>query len=99
MKDHRDSARDAAESVAIQALTFLAADPVQLDRFLSLTGLDLASIRSAATQQGFLAGVLDHIASDESLLIAFASHVELPPLEVERARAVLVCPSWQRDDA
>ncbi len=71
----------------------------QLDRFLSLTGLDLASIRSAATQQGFLAGVLDHIASDESLLIAFASHVDLPPLEVERARAVLSGPAWRRDDA
>jgi hypothetical protein len=99
MKTRDDNSREAAESVAIQALTFLAADPEQLDRFLALTGLDRASIRAAAAQPGFLAGVLDHIASNESLTVAFAAYADLPPADVDRARNALSGPRWQRDDA
>jgi hypothetical protein len=91
--------REAAESVAIQALSYLASDTEQLERFLTLTGLDHAAIRTAAAQPGFLAGVLDHVLSDESLTVAFAAYANLPPVEVDRARAALSGPRWQRDDA
>ena len=99
MKTARQAPREAAETLAIQALTYIAADTTQLERFLALTGLDLASIRTAATQPGFLAGVLDHIASDESLMVAFAADADLSPADVERARAALSGPRWQRNDA
>jgi hypothetical protein len=81
--------REAAESVAIQALNFLAADPEQLARFLALSGLDPSSIRAAAAQPEFLAGVLAHLAQDEALLVGFAADAGVKPGAVERARAVL----------
>ena len=54
--------RELAETVAIQALSFLAQEPEQLERFLSLTGLTPDSLRDAAREPNFLLGVLDHLA-------------------------------------
>jgi hypothetical protein len=86
----RDSMRrDAAESLAVQALTFLAGDPERLARFLALTGIGPDRIRAAAATPGFLAGVLDHVASDESLLMAFAGEAGIDPADIARARQVL----------
>jgi len=81
--------RDAAESLAVQALTFLAADPARLGRFLALTGIGPEKIRTAAASPGFLAGVLDHVASEEALLVAFAGEAEIAPGDIERARRAL----------
>ena len=81
--------REAAEALAVQALTYLGSDPERLGRFLSLSGLGPLSIREAARQEGFLAGVLDHVASDETLLIAFATEQGIDPAEVGRARRAL----------
>jgi hypothetical protein len=81
--------RGAAESLAIQALTFLASEPARFGRFLALTGIGPEQIRAAAASPGFLAGVLDHLASEEALLVAFAGEASIAPGEVERARRVL----------
>jgi hypothetical protein len=86
-----------AESVAIQALSFLAADPARLGRFLAATGIGPAEIRAAARQPSFLAGVLDHLADDESAMLAFAQETGHPPELVARARAVLSGPPVERD--
>src|SRR5262245_55822601 len=53
--------REAAESLAIQALNFLATEPARLSRFLALSGLEAQSIRTAAAESGFLAGVLTYL--------------------------------------
>jgi Protein of unknown function (DUF3572) len=45
--------RAAAESLAIAALAFLAAEPGRLGRFLALTGIGPESIRAAAHQPQF----------------------------------------------
>ena len=68
--------RELAESVAIQALTFLAEEPERLDRFLALTGIGPESLRDAAREPNFLLGVLDHLAGDERLLHEFATRLE-----------------------
>ncbi|MGA7973300.1 MAG: DUF3572 domain-containing protein, partial [Pseudolabrys sp.] len=68
MKDGSTTAREAAETVAIQALSFIAAEPERLGRFLGITGIGPAQIREAAREPGFLAGVLDYLAGDERLL-------------------------------
>ncbi len=47
-----------AEAIAIEALAWLAQDKDLLPRFLSLTGIEATSIRQAALEPGFLAGVL-----------------------------------------
>ena|SRR5262249_43453545 len=90
-------AREAAESLAIQALNFLATEPARLERFLALSGIDLQSIRTAAAEPGFLAGVLEHLAADEALLVAFAAEAGVGPDEVDRARTVLAGHDWERE--
>ena len=64
---------EGAETMAIAALGFLAAEPERLARFLALSGLGPHNLRQAATSPGFLAAVLDHLAADERLLVAFAA--------------------------
>ncbi|PZQ11637.1 MAG: DUF3572 domain-containing protein [Ancylobacter novellus] len=75
-----------ADEIAARALAFLAGDPERLGRFLALSGLDPSTIRSAAQDPGFLPAVLDHILSDERLLLDFADAEGLPPEAVGRAR-------------
>jgi hypothetical protein len=84
--------RDAAEAVAIDAVSFIAADEHRLLRFLDLAGLTLDGIRSAAASPGFLAAVLDHVAADESLLVDLARALEVPPERIMRARHLLSPP-------
>jgi hypothetical protein len=92
MQTRASMRRDAAESLAVQALTFLAGDPERLARFLALTGIGPDRIRSAAASPGFLAGVLDHVASEEALLMAFAEQSGIDPADVARARQALAGP-------
>jgi hypothetical protein len=80
---------EAATELAIAALTFLASDTERLERFLALTGLGPQSLRAAAREPSFLLGVLDHVASDESLLLAFANENGIDPEDVGRARDAL----------
>jgi hypothetical protein len=81
--------RETAEMLAIQALAFIAEEPERLNRFLGMTGIPLAQIRDAAHEPGFLAGVLEHMLGDESLLIAFAEAAGIDPAQVARAHGAL----------
>jgi Protein of unknown function (DUF3572) len=81
--------KEAATELAIAALSFLAAEPERLERFLALTGLGPQSLRAAAREPSFLLGVLDHVAGDETLLLAFASEKAINPHDVGRARHAL----------
>jgi len=81
--------QDAARALAIMALSFIAGEPERLGRFLALTGIGPESIRSAAREPGFLVGVLDHLASDDRLLRAFAEQNEFDPEQVMQARELL----------
>ncbi|WP_374306563.1 DUF3572 domain-containing protein [Methylocella sp.] len=81
--------RERAEALAIEALGYLAGDPEQLERFLSLSGLRPETLRAAAAAPGFLAGVLDFVAGEEALLLAFAADAGRDPAEIGRARAAL----------
>jgi len=71
--------REAAEHVAIQALSFIAGDGERLGGFLAATGIGPAAIRDAARDPQFLAGVLDYVAGNEPLLVDFAKYADLPP--------------------
>ena len=91
------TSREAAEVLAIQALNFLATEPERLGRFLALSGLGPESIRAAAAESGFLAGVLAHLAEDETLLVAFAAEAGVKPAEVDRARRLLAGGDFERE--
>jgi len=83
---------DRAEAMAVDALRFLAADDERLSRFLALSGLDPAHLRAAAAHPGFLAGVMAYLASDEALLVQFATQLGAAPEEVGAACALLAGP-------
>ncbi|MGE3873204.1 MAG: DUF3572 domain-containing protein [Parvibaculaceae bacterium] len=67
------------EVIALKALTFLARDTERFDRFVALSGVSLGDIREAAADRRFLAGVLNHLLQDESLLLTFTADEELDP--------------------
>ena len=77
--------QEEAEATAIAALGYVAADPVLLPRFLALTGIEASDIRAAASEPGFLAGVLRFIAAHEPTLLAFSEQAGLDPRTVLRA--------------
>jgi hypothetical protein len=93
MKKTAAQNHEAAEAMALEALTFLAADAERLDRFLALSGLSVDNLRAAAAEPGFLAGVLDYLAGDEPLLLAFAANGQRDPADIMRAWALLGAPS------
>jgi len=96
MKRPSSAAREAAEMLAIQALSFIAEEPERLNGLLNATGLTLDRLRESATAPDFLAGVLEHMLADESLLLAFADSAAIDPADVSRARMALGG-SWERD--
>ena len=96
MKAPSSRAREAAETLAIAALAFIAAEPKRLEGFLGATGLTVDRLRESATAPDFLAGVLEHMLADESLLLAFAGSAGLDPAEIAPARCALGG-EWERD--
>jgi len=89
--------RNETESLAIQALSFLAEDAERMGRFLALTGISPAEIRVHARDPAFLAGVLQHVTEFEPLLLAFAERIGCHPSLVAAAGASLGGAPWERD--
>ena len=82
--------------LAVQAFAFIADDDSRLNGFIASTGIAVQSIRAAAREPNFLAGVLEHILADENLLIAFAERAGFNPAELALARRALGN-VWERD--
>ena len=97
MKGRPAAAREAAEALAIQALSYIAQDGERLGRFLSMTGIGPGEIRTAAREPQFLIGVLDYLSGDEALLTDFAREAGHDPSTVEAARIALGG-GWERDN-
>jgi hypothetical protein len=91
------NAREVAEIVAVQALSFLAGDPVRLGAFLAESGIGPETLRSSAADPHFLASVLDFVLRDDATVKAFASASQLHPTNIAAAREVLGDPHWERD--
>jgi hypothetical protein len=41
--------------------------------------------------------VLEHVTSDEALLLAFAAEAAMKPEDIARARTILSGPAWERE--
>ncbi|MCO6410160.1 DUF3572 family protein [Hoeflea alexandrii] len=68
-----------AEETAIAVLVWLAGEPELMGRFLALTGLEASSLREAAKEPGFLAGVLGFLMSHEPTLLDFCASTGTKP--------------------
>ncbi|MGB7975000.1 MAG: DUF3572 domain-containing protein [Roseiarcus sp.] len=89
LKKMQSASPDSARSLAVSALTFIAADPDRLSRFLGMTGLGPDNLRTAAADPAFLGSVLDYLVGDEKLLVEFAAAAGLKPEAVLRAHEAL----------
>ena len=77
------------ESIAIAALSWIAADGDLTSRFAALSGIEPADMRTAAAEPGFLAGVLDFVLAHEPTLMRFCDDNSLEPAAVVRAGQAL----------
>lgn len=84
-----DSRAVEAETLALQALAFLAEDVQRIQRFMQLTGTSPEDLPILAPQRAFLLAVLDHLAADEALLLAFAQELRVKPETIAAARRAL----------
>jgi hypothetical protein len=89
MTSHMERNQTEAEAIAISALGFVASDPDLLPRFLAITGIEAHSIRHAAGEPGFLAGVLQFILAHEPTLLRFAEETGVAPGSVGKALRAL----------
>jgi hypothetical protein len=85
----RPMTADQAESIALQALAFLASDDELLPRFLALSGIEAAAIRKAAAEPGFLAGVLAFFMAHEPSLFQLTEATGLKPEDFDAAARAL----------
>lgn len=80
------TSRQQAEFIAVKGLQYLAGDEEQLNRFLSITGCDVQSLRENAQSPEFLAGILEFFLGNESTLLAFCAEHSINPAEIQGAQ-------------
>lgn len=78
-----------AQGIATEALVQLSRDPELIGRFLAVSGIGPESIREAAGEPGFLAGVLEFYMMDETLLLTFCENAGVRPTMMAAARYAL----------
>jgi Protein of unknown function (DUF3572) len=89
--------REAAEIVAVQALSFIAGEPERLGLFLAESGIGPETLRTAAADPHFLGSVLDFVLRDDATVKAFAATSQHHPTTIAAARQALSDPDWERD--
>lgn len=77
---------DAAVTIALKALGFLANQEDALLRFLAISGADAAELRARAEEPEFLASVLDFLLADDALLTSFCDSESVDAKAVHLAR-------------
>jgi len=78
-----------SETLAAQAFAFLCGERKRAERFMQLTGLDPANLPALAGERSFLAGVLEHMLTDESLLLTFCANHGIEPESIGAAQRQL----------
>ena len=78
-----------AETLGLEALTWLVARPDALARFFSTSGLGAADLRARASEPDLLAAVLDYLLSHEALAMEFCDTKTVDARELHLAQHVL----------
>jgi len=81
--------RENAETVALQALGWLAAHEDLLPVFLGASGASLSELRGRAADPEFLGAVLDFLLMDDAWVKEFCTNAGLPFSRPAEARAAL----------
>jgi len=85
-----------AETLAIQALSWLASDDEILGQFLNVSGAAPGDLRMRAAEPEFLGFVLDFILRDDKTILGFCEATGAAPEAVQQARFALGggLPNW-----
>ena len=81
--------REAAETIAVQALGWLAGNEELLPVFLGSSGASVEDLRAGATDPAFLVSVLDFLMIDDDWILDFCNDVAILPARVGEARAAM----------
>lgn len=81
--------QEEAETIALQALAYLAQHQDLLEAFLTTTGLDVQDLKSHFREPDFLGGVLDVILKEDKVLLDFCNAVSISPETLVYARKAL----------
>jgi hypothetical protein len=81
--------QESAQTLALQALGWLAADDDRFGSFLAAGGMDAASIRAQAADPMLHAAVMDFLLADENMLLQFCEDCGVKPEVPMQARAAL----------
>lgn len=81
--------QESAETLALRALAWIAADDDLLARFLAASGAAPSDLAAGASDLRFLGAVLDFVLTDDSLVIAFCDVAGYPYPAPMQARAAL----------
>ncbi len=88
--------REQAETLAIDALAWLADDQERLGHFLNASGAAVEDLRTRAQEPEFLGFILDFLMLDDENILAFSQFSNQQPNAVEQARHALTgeYPNW-----
>ncbi len=79
-------ASGSSDILALNALTWLAGDNDGIERFLTLSGTDAATLRDGAGSRETGVAVLDFLLGQEDLLLRFCESAGLAPGDVQLAQ-------------
>jgi hypothetical protein len=79
----------AAEQVATAFLHWLVQDPERLHGFMTTTGASADDLRRGLDDSALALAALDHLMSDEPLLLMACQALDLPPETPARAQIAL----------
>lgn len=78
-----------AETIALNGLAFLAAQPEEIERFLRNSGLDAAELRLRAADPDVLRGVLEYILAGDATTTGFCAEQGLDLRVLHDANRIL----------
>lgn len=81
--------KDAAQTIALQALAWIASNDDLFPTFLNATGASLTELRARAGEPLFLAAVLDFLLQEDQWVLDFCRQNGLPPQDLQAARTAL----------
>jgi hypothetical protein len=81
--------RETAEILGAQALNWLAGDIDRLGAFLAASGLSPQELMARAADPRILGAVLDHLMTEDALVMAFCDEMGLNYLAPQAARQAL----------
>ena len=89
--------RAEAETIALKAVEWMAADGMVFERFLNETGESAEGVRRRLGDAEFLASALDHLLMSDDAVMSFCSGYDLPfeaPAAARRALPGGDAPAW-----